>query len=206
MFFTRQIFISLSVFFSFLGASHGSSIMGEMHDSREMPEVPEVGENRDPLHPPEWLGRWHYVRYIYQGQENPNLNPNLLVTFEFKADGTDILRWYRRNEEGFCERRGEWRFDTGFFIDKVTWVNPRNASECSLDQDMHQDHVSSTPARIAREELWLYMSMGGDEFTMIWEHVKAPQNRAIPRRQVRVSRFDYAAHWSRESSLPPLPR
>lgn len=115
------------------------------------------------------VGRWKFVGYIYEGLFQPPANPNLVLTFEFIADGTDILRWYRINEPGFCERKGSYSFDGSFLTDEVTWVNPGNAFECYRDPDMTLGKKEVTPLRRNANRLYMDLSLSDQTLTYVWE-------------------------------------
>lgn len=117
-------------------------------------------------------GQWRYIGHYYEGVFQNPLNPNLVLTFEFTADGTSRLHWYRLNEPGFCERTGIYSFDGHKIMDKVTWVNPENSFECGKDPDMQLGHNTETPARIVEGKLQTDLPLGDSFLIYVWEKIK----------------------------------
>lgn len=117
------------------------------------------------------VGDWIFYKVIYQGEERPPFSPNLQLTFTFFEDGTDILRYTRANEEGFCERKGEYTYQKGILNDEVIWVNPANNSDCSLDPDMQKGNVTKTKVEIVNGDLHLYLTLSGEPLIYVWKRV-----------------------------------
>lgn len=114
-------------------------------------------------------GHWKFIGYIYSGQFQNSPNPNLVLTFDFFEDGTDILKWYRTNETGFCERKGKYSYDGKKLTDQITWVNPRNSFECWKDPDMVVGKTQVTPLRREGEVLYLDLTLSDDVLIYVWK-------------------------------------
>lgn len=112
-------------------------------------------------------GQWKYIGFIYKGQFNAPPNPNLVLTFEFLKNGEDILRWSYINEEGFCERKGEYSYDGQLLTDKIIWVNPKNAIECHKDPDMSKGKTQITPLRRINDQLHLDINLSDETLVYI---------------------------------------
>ena len=113
-------------------------------------------------------GKWKFIGYIYEGIFQQPPNPNLVLTFEFFEDGTDILKWYRLNEPGFCERRGRYTFDGQQLTDQILWVNPKNAFECMRDPDMTPGRTQVTALRREANELHMDLPLAEQTLTYVW--------------------------------------
>ncbi len=113
-------------------------------------------------------GKWKFVGYIYGGVFQDPPNPNLILTFEFLTDGTDLLHWHRSNEQGFCERKGHYAYDGEYLIDQVYWINPDNAFECNHDPDMVLGKKQITPLRRSEERLYMDLPLSEQTLTYVW--------------------------------------
>lgn len=113
-------------------------------------------------------GKWKFIGYIYEGRFQDPPNPNLVLTFEFLTDGTDLLHWHRTNEVGICERKGRFTYDGEFLIDQVYWINPENAFECNRDPDMVLGKKQITPLRKDNEKLYLDLPLSEQTLTYVW--------------------------------------
>lgn len=123
------------------------------------------------------IGTWYFDHIIYQGEERPPFNPNLEMTFGFSATGESHLFWFRNNEVGFCERKGIYSYENCGLTDTVTWLNPQNSVECSLDPDMQLGHTTITYVAIDEKDfLHLHMQMGEEELIYVLRHVDNYQN------------------------------
>ncbi len=116
------------------------------------------------------LGAWVFVSMLYNDSPLPAPNPDLVMTFEFHADNTNTLRYYRQNELGFCERKADYVFDGQKLQQTVTWVHPDNAIWCSNDSDMRLGTSGSNPARLTADgKFQLDLPLGEEWLTLIWE-------------------------------------
>jgi hypothetical protein len=113
------------------------------------------------------LGRWQYDGFSFDNHRYPNPNPDFELTFTFTSDGKSRLYWARKNEVGFCERVAEFHVAAGHLVQRVTWVNPKNASECSKDLDMQMDRETQTQISIGEDELSLHFDLDGKPFLYI---------------------------------------
>jgi hypothetical protein len=123
------------------------------------PETP-----RSPL-----IGKWQFYKVIYKGEERPPFNPSLILTFEFKDDGEDILRWERQGESGFCERKGRWNYADNFLEDEVVWVNPENNRDCGMDPDMRMGNKTRTRAELHKGDFHLYFPVNEEILVYVFK-------------------------------------
>lgn len=112
-------------------------------------------------------GQWKYIGFIYRGAFQGPPNPNLVLTFEFLEDGSDILKWSYTNEEGFCERKGQYSYDGVHLTDKIVWVNPKNSIECQKDPDMVNGKVQITPLRRVDNQIQLEIPLSDETLIYI---------------------------------------
>lgn len=112
-------------------------------------------------------GQWKYIGFIYKGQFQPPLNPNLVLTFDFLKNGHSILRWSYLNESGFCERKGEYSYDGKNLTDKIFWVNPENSIECQKDPDMTKGRIQITPLRRINDQIHLDITLSDENLIYI---------------------------------------
>lgn len=113
-------------------------------------------------------GKWRFIGYIYGGSFQEPANPNLILTFEFLQDGTDVLHWHRLNENGFCERKGKYSYEREKLIDEVIWVNPNNSFECYRDPDMVLGKKQITPLRRQSDRLYMDLPLADETLTYVW--------------------------------------
>lgn len=123
-------------------------------------------------------GHWKYLGYIYQGYFQDSPNPDLVMTFEFYQDGTDLLHWYRIGQRGFCERRGRYQFDGETLIDEVFWVNPKNARDCSADPDMRLGQKTTTAMTRDRDKIYMELPLSDEVVIYVWERKEPLQSQA----------------------------
>lgn len=112
-------------------------------------------------------GQWKYIGFIYRGAFQGPPNPNLVLTFEFFEDGSDILKWSYTNEEGFCERKGQYSYDGVQLTDKIVWVNPKNSIECQKDPDMVNGKIQITPLRRVDNQIRLEIPLSDETLIYI---------------------------------------
>ncbi|GIL17751.1 MAG: hypothetical protein BroJett040_15020 [Oligoflexia bacterium] len=117
------------------------------------------------------LGTWKNIGFIYQGEFRLPLNPNLILLFEFHADGTNEIFWARQNEPGFCERKGKYSIIDHRLEDEVVWINPDNNIECSQDPDMRLGRKASNEIRFKDGKFHLYLSLAGDPFIYVFDRL-----------------------------------
>ena len=120
------------------------------------------------------LGSWQFHRYIYQGQEQPIPNPNLILQYEFRADGLNRLFWSRKNEFGFCDRLASYHYEDQTLQQEVLWVNPENSMECSKDVDMQVGTVNWAKMVFVEGRLHLYVPFGGEDFIYVFRRIRTP--------------------------------
>lgn len=121
------------------------------------------------------IGLWIFTSMLYNDVEMPAPNPDLVMSFEFNEDGTDTLKYYRKNEQGFCERRAFYSFDQETLYQKVYWTHPQNAYWCDNDIDMHVGTEGQNKARISKEgHLLLDLNLGDESVTLVWKKPTPP--------------------------------
>ena len=114
------------------------------------------------------LGKWKFVGYFYAGKFQEPPNPNLVLTFEFFENGVDLLHWHRTNEEGLCERKGNYTYDDQKLSDEVVWLNPDNVIECGRDPDMVLGKKLITPLRRKDDRLYMDLPLSEETLTYVW--------------------------------------
>lgn len=110
------------------------------------------------------IGTWQYAGFRYNGDTYPIPNPNLVLKFSFDTDGKSHLIWYRTNEPGFCEKRGEYQVRGDELWQKTTWVNPKNDRSCSSDPDMQLGRETTTRFQLSEGELVFVLNLDGRDF------------------------------------------
>lgn len=113
------------------------------------------------------LGSWSYDGYFYEQTRFPNPNPNLHLSFEFRADGVSRLYWERKDERGFCERLAKYSIAENRLRQQTTWVNPDNDASCGKDPDMQKDRDTVVEFELKGQELWLNIGLSGKDFFYI---------------------------------------
>lgn len=116
------------------------------------------------------LGTWQYAGFRYNDVFYPNPNPELVLLVSFYEDSTSHMIWFRKDEPGFCERRGIYSLKGDYLWQKITWVNPENASSCGRDPDMILGHESMTQIFMQNEELAFVLDLDGRPFYYILRH------------------------------------
>lgn len=114
------------------------------------------------------FGVWQFTAIRYQGTEMPPPNPNLVIIYQFDDDGHNRLFWARKDEKGFCERRGLYVATQSEFLDYITWVNPKNRGDCGQDPDMHLGRLVKNTYRVADGRFELDLPLGDETLTYIW--------------------------------------
>lgn len=126
----------------------------------------------------EILGQWQYDGFLYENHRYPNPNPDLELTFTFTADGKSRLYWSRKSDGSFCERIADFHVTGEHLYQKVTWVNPKNASECTRDSDMRLGQETNTVISVISPELNFLFDLNGKPFLYILKRI-FPQQSGI---------------------------
>lgn len=113
-------------------------------------------------------GLWFFSSLIYNGQELPRPNPNLVMTLEFNDPTHNTLRYQRKDETGFCERVASYSYKGTALEQTVISVNPQNADACSQDLDMQIGQVSTTRVEIKEKKLFMYLNLSGESLIYVW--------------------------------------
>lgn len=125
------------------------------------------------------LGGWSFFGFYYQGEKLDPINPALRIEFQFSEDKRSVLRYWRVDEEGFCERHALYDLqasplpgkpeDTSTLYQRVVWVHPGNRPDCSQDPDMLFGQESWSPVKITEgdqgEEFQLELPLGEETIT-----------------------------------------
>ncbi|MFN7905883.1 MAG: hypothetical protein ACK5P5_11940 [Pseudobdellovibrionaceae bacterium] len=86
------------------------------------------------------IGRWHFTKIIYEGQEMEMPNPDLKLSMTFFDNQSLRLFWHRGNMMEFCESFSTWSLEEKNSETRLTLntfaVNPNNQSDCAKDPDM----------------------------------------------------------------------
>lgn len=122
-----------------------------------------------PEEQPNINGLWRFVGHVYRGEIIPPFNEKLVLTFQFFEDGTDILKWYRIGENGFCERTASYQYDGYYLSQQVIAANPNNAFECGQDTDMRVGTKSISPFYQKNGKMYLELPLGEETLVYIWE-------------------------------------
>jgi len=117
-------------------------------------------------------GNWQFHRYILKGETHSIPNPQLVLQYEFFADGTNRLFWTRKNEPGFCERQALYLYQDELIHQEVVWVNPENSIECSKDMDMQLGQKNTTRLKRVGEFLHLHIPFSGEDFIYVLKRVR----------------------------------
>jgi hypothetical protein len=115
------------------------------------------------------LGHWRFTEFIYKGKSHPPLSPGLILEFEFRSNGDDILAWHWEGDEGFCRRFGRYQFDGKVLKDVVVRTDPANRIDCGRDPDMQTGHHSETPLSFVNGRLHMHLNLGDEPLIYIWE-------------------------------------
>lgn len=123
-------------------------------------------------------GSWQYDGFFFEGHRYPNPNPSLVLVFTFREDGTSRLIWHRENEPGFCEREATYQIKDDYIHQKVSWLNPANASECSKDPDMRMGQETVSRFAVTGGELHFFFDLDGKQFIYILRGLDAREIEA----------------------------
>lgn len=114
------------------------------------------------------FGVWQFTGLRYQGQEIPPPNPDLVIIYQFDDDGHSRLYWTRKDQSGFCERRGLFVATQTQFLDYISWVNPKNRGDCGQDPDMQLGRSVLNTYRVKDGRFELDLPLSDDVLTYIW--------------------------------------
>ena len=137
-----------------------------------------AGANASPS--AEIVGGWRVYKLIVDGVERPPFNPDLIIDFEFGPDQRSRLAWHREGESGFCERHGLYSYDGEILRDKITWVNPRNNSDCAADPDMQLGKEIVQPAVIKGGELLTEFPVDDQKLVFVWKRITSGEAEHRP--------------------------
>lgn len=128
----------------------------------------------------EILGHWQAIGYFYQEQFVQPPDPQLTLTFDFYKDGTHRLYWKMKTEKTFCERKGTWRVEGDQLFVEVTWLNPKNGSQCSEDPDMHIGQKTQSKIRIKDSQLFVEIPFSDSVIIYVWNAIPVVQHLNHP--------------------------
>ncbi|MGZ3768851.1 MAG: hypothetical protein ACXVCP_05100 [Bdellovibrio sp.] len=123
------------------------------------------------------IGLWFFSSIIYRGEVLPRPNPDLMMTLNFEASGTDTLKYYRKGDDGSCARQATFQFNGKELVQKVISVNPENASFCNQDPDMQLGTISTNVSYLKDGKLFIEFEMGDETITYIWTPVNGIPSR-----------------------------
>ncbi len=113
-------------------------------------------------------GMWKLSSIIYRQQPMPLPNPDLNLYFKFYGNGDSWLRWSRKNEEGFCERKAEYIENGRLLYQKTIWLNPRNALSCGNDPEMRPSSETYTEFSIIQKKLYLNLDLSDEKIIYVF--------------------------------------
>lgn len=119
-------------------------------------------------------GSWQAIGYYYEGQFIQPPDAQLILTFDFFADGTHRLFWRIKTESKFCERKGLWRVDGDQLFIEVTWVNPENGPTCSQDPDMQMGLKTQSTVDVKASQLFIEMPFSDSIIIYVWDPLPGP--------------------------------
>lgn len=125
------------------------------------------------------IGLWIFSGLIFQERDYPPPNPHFHLEYAFEETGRNRLKYWRDNEDGFCEREADYEWDGRLLTQKVTAVNPGNGRLCASDPDMILGTESRTKLEIKDGKLHLFLRLGEDMIVYVWEKAatKSPMGR-----------------------------
>jgi hypothetical protein len=164
-FLNKVLSVKKSLLFSFLILTIGSAALSYY----KYESAPTQHNERMSI---ELTGLWYFVGHVYRGEIIPPFNEKLVLTFQFFEDGTNILKWYRIGENGFCERTANYQYDGHYLSQQVVSVNPNNAFECGQDTDMRVGTKSVSPFYPKDGKMYLELPLGEEILVYIWEKSK----------------------------------
>lgn len=114
------------------------------------------------------IGKWQAIGYLYQEHFIQPPDPQLLLTFEFFPDGTDILYWKNKKEDSFCERYGKWHVKDNLLIDEIVGTNPNNGWDCGGDPDMEIGRINESEFWREDGKLHTVIPLGDEFIVYVW--------------------------------------
>lgn len=122
-------------------------------------------------------GLWKLSSIIYRQQPMPLPNPDLNLYFKFYGNGDSWLRWSRKYEKGFCERKAEYIRYENVLYQKTIWLNPLNDSSCSGDPEMQMSSETYTEYKIIKNQLFLNLDLSDEKIVYVFEFLpEEPRN------------------------------
>lgn len=118
------------------------------------------------------LGIWFFSSLVYRDQNLPRPNPDLIMSIHFVDTKTNTLKYYRKNENGFCERQADYRIEDGLLYQTVVWVHPENADFCAQDPDMVLGTETRTPVEVNETSLKMQLPLGEEVITYVWTRTR----------------------------------
>lgn len=118
---------------------------------------------------PQLGGIWKLDSIIYRNQPMPLPNPDLELYFKFLGNGESWLRWSRKNEVGFCERKAHYYAINDLLYQKTIWLNPRNASSCANDPEMRMSSETYTEFNVHQNQLFLNLDLSEEKLVYVFK-------------------------------------
>ena len=115
------------------------------------------------------IGVWIFTALLYKGEVIPPPNPNLHIFMTFQNQVQNEIYYYRSNESGFCRRLANYNLNEDILEQTVTYVDPENNSECSMDTDMQLNNYSKVHYYIKNEQLHLELTLGEENIEYIFD-------------------------------------
>lgn len=116
------------------------------------------------------MGKWQFYQYEYRGQVFESPNPYLNEYLFFSAH--EVTLFYEKTNEGFfCERKAIYQYSQNDqeLVQSISWVNPKNSSNCSQDPDMELGNHLRNKAYLKNNDLYLHTPFGEEELIFIWK-------------------------------------
>lgn len=127
---------------------------------------------------PTLVGDWFFYNKYYAGQEMPEPpTATLRMYFHFSAKGESYLHWHHEGEGDHCARRGEYRIDGEYLVEKTTWVDPENTLSCAEDPDMQLGRVTRTHFYFRGDDLAIRFHLAGDPLDLLWKRVNTEEGK-----------------------------
>ena len=117
------------------------------------------------------VGSWIFTGMLISGEWSPPINPNLVMKFEFYEDGINRLNYYRKDEQGTCDRKALYDYDGETLYQRVTWVSKENDSRCFEDPDMQLGSETKTNATLKGSQIFMEVQVGDEVIIYIWDKI-----------------------------------